>query len=40
VMDLCRISGPQAYHLLNRLKKQDKIQQKGEKRYAFYTRGG
>jgi ATP-dependent DNA helicase RecG len=39
VMDLCRISGPQAYHLLNRLKKQDKIQQKGEKRYAFYTRG-
>jgi ATP-dependent DNA helicase RecG len=39
VMDLCRISGPQAYHLLNRLKNQEKIHQKGEKRYAFYTRG-
>ena len=39
VMELCRIFGPQAYHLLKRLKKQGKIHQKGEKRYAFYTRG-
>ena len=38
VMDLCRITGPQAYHLLNRLKKQGKIRQRGEKRYAVYTR--
>jgi len=34
VMDLCRVSGPQAYHLLNRLKKPGKMKQKGEKRYA------
>ena len=38
VMDLCRITGPQAYHLLKRLKEQGKIRQKGEKRYAVYTR--
>ncbi|MCU0597811.1 MAG: putative DNA binding domain-containing protein [Desulfobacterales bacterium] len=38
VMDLCRVSGPQAYHLLNRLKKKGQIYQKGEKRYAVYTR--
>jgi ATP-dependent DNA helicase RecG len=38
VIDLCRISGPQAYHLLKRMKKQGKIHQKGEKRYAVYTR--
>jgi ATP-dependent DNA helicase RecG len=38
VMDLCRISGPQAYHMLKHLKKQGKIHQKGEKRYAIYTR--
>jgi len=38
VMELCRLSGPQAYHLLDRLKKQGKILQKGEKRHAFYTR--
>ena len=38
VMELCRISGPQAYRLLNRLKKQGKIRQTGEKRYAVYTR--
>ena len=34
VIDLCRISGPQAYHLLKRLKEQGKIRQKGEKRHA------
>lgn len=38
VMDLCRISGPQAYHLVKRMKKKGKIRQKGEKRYAVYTR--
>ncbi len=39
VMELCRLSGPQAYHLLNRLQKQGKIRKNGKKRYAFYTRG-
>lgn len=38
VMELCRLSGPQAYHLLNRLQKQGKIHKRGEKRHAFYTR--
>lgn len=38
VMELCRLSGPQAYHLLNHLKKQGKIRKKGEKRHTFYTR--
>lgn len=38
VMELCRLSGPQAYHLLNRLQQQGKIRKKGKKRYAFYTR--
>jgi len=38
VMDLCRVSGAQAYHLLNRLQKQGKILKNGERRYAFYTR--
>jgi len=37
VMELCRLSGPQAYHLLDRLQKQGKIHKKGEKRHAFYT---
>jgi len=37
-LNLCRISGPQAYHLLKRLKEQGKIRQKGKKRYAVYTR--
>lgn len=37
VMELCRLSGPQAYHLLNRLQKQGKIRINGEKRHAFYT---
>jgi len=38
VMELCRISGPQAYHLLKRLKQQRKIRQEGERKYAVYTR--
>ena len=38
VMELCRITGPQAYRLLKRLKEQGKIFQKGERRYAVYTR--
>lgn len=38
VMELCRLSGPQAYHLLNRLQKHGKIRKNGEKRHAFYTR--
>lgn len=38
VMELCRLSGPQAYHLLKRLQKQGKIRINGEKRNAFYTR--
>lgn len=38
VMGLCRLSGPQAYHLLNRMKKQGKIRKKGQRRHAFYTR--
>jgi len=38
VMELCRLSGPQAYHLLNHLKKQGKIRKKGEKRHTVYTR--
>lgn len=39
VMDLCRVSASQAYHLLNRLKKSGKIIQKGVLRHAVYTRG-
>jgi ATP-dependent DNA helicase RecG len=38
VIDLCRISGPQAYRLLRRLKEQGNIRQKGEKRHTIYTR--
>lgn len=30
-MDLCRITGPQASHLLNRLRKEGKITQQGER---------
>ena len=36
--DLCRLSPPQAYRLLKRLKEQGKIRQTGERRYAVYTR--
>lgn len=35
VMELCRVSAPQAYHLLKRL---EKIEQHDLKRYAYYTR--
>ena len=38
VADLCRLSPPQAYRLLKRLKEQGKIQQAGERRHAVYTR--
>lgn len=38
VAELCRLSLPQAYHLLKRLKSEGKIFQHGEKRHAFYTR--
>ncbi len=38
VAELCRLSLPQAYHLLKRIEKQKKIEQKGIKRHAFYTR--
>lgn len=38
VMELCRLTGPQAYHLLNRLQKRALIRKRGEKRHAVYTR--
>jgi len=38
VMDLCRLTGPQAYHLLKRLKEKQKIRQEGKRREAVYTR--
>lgn len=38
VVELCKLSSPQAYHLLKRLEKQRKIVQHGVKRHAFYTR--
>lgn len=38
VMELCRLSAPQAYHLLKRLEKLKKVEQHGAKRYAYYTR--
>lgn len=37
VAELCRLSLPQAYHLLKRLKDLGKIQQHGVRRHAFYT---
>lgn len=40
VMELCRLSGEQAKSLLKRLKKEDKLVQHGDKRWAFYTLGG
>lgn len=40
VMDLCRLTKAQAYHRLNNMKEQGKIQQQGTKRGAFYTRMG
>jgi len=38
VAELCRLSLPQAYHLLKRLQKQGKIKQTGKMRYTAYTR--
>lgn len=38
VIELCRISPAQAYHLLRRLKEKGSIVQHGEKRHTFYTR--
>lgn len=38
VAELCRLSLPQAYHLLKRLKDEEKIVQQGVNRHAFYTR--
>ncbi len=38
VIELCRLTPPQAYRLLKRLKEQEKIIQTGKKRYAVYTR--
>lgn len=38
VIELCRLSPAQAYHLLKRLAKQGKIAQHGTKKYAVYTR--
>ena len=39
VAELCRLSLPQAYHLLKRLEKQGKVKQSGKMRYAVYKRG-
>ena len=38
VAELCRLTMPQAYHLLNKLKKRNLIEKKGQKRYTVYTR--
>ncbi|MDH5297438.1 MAG: hypothetical protein OEV91_00275 [Desulfobulbaceae bacterium] len=38
VVELCRLTPPQAYHLLRRLKAAGVIVQHGVKRHAFYTR--
>ncbi|MDY0221632.1 MAG: ATP-binding protein [Desulfobacterium sp.] len=40
VMDLCHLTQAQAYHRLNNMKKQGKIQQQGTRRGAFYTQMG
>ncbi len=37
VMELCRLSAPQAYHFLKRLEKSKKIEYHRVKRYAYYT---
>lgn len=39
VAELCRLSLPQAYHLLKSLEKQGEIKQSGRMRYAVYKRG-
>lgn len=38
VAELCHLSLPQAYHLLKRMEKLEKIQQSGKMRHAIYTR--
>jgi ATP-dependent DNA helicase RecG len=38
VVELCKLSPPQAYRLLKRLKQHQKIEQHGVKRHAAYTR--
>lgn len=38
VAELCRLSLPQAYHLLKRLKDEGKVVQHGVKRHAYYAR--
>jgi len=38
VAELCRLTLPQAYHLLKRLEKKGKIRQTGKMRHAAYTR--
>lgn len=38
VMDLCHLSGPQAYRLLRRLKDNGLLKKEGEKKHAVYTR--
>ncbi|MFU2489227.1 ATP-binding protein [Thauera sp. WH-1] len=40
VMDLCHLTGDQAWKLLKRLMEQGKIQQHGARKGAFYTAGG
>ncbi len=38
VMDLCRLSGPQAYRLLRKLTDKGMLTKTGENRAAVYTR--
>ncbi len=38
VMDLCRVSGPQAYYLLKKLADKGLLKKENEKKHAFYTR--
>ena len=38
VMDLCRLSGPQAYRLLKKLVNKELLKKTGEKKHAVYTR--
>lgn len=38
VAELCRITLPQAYHLIKRMEKAEKVVQEGEKRWAVYKR--
>lgn len=38
VMDLCHLSGPQAYHLLKKISDSGKILKQGERKHAVYTK--